>query len=169
MRRGSDSLVNWAFAHERGSPEDGERVAPFTRWKLLRRGSLYRCNVCHEVWHLDGGGQTMTHVSSARLPLVLEWDREPIVLSDELVARLEQIDPTPPDVYGNGSAIRVTLCKVITTAGQLVDPAMVCVKLDGPIQDYMNFRLGSEIADIKDSAFALPFDVRLASSRAEEM
>lgn len=166
---GAAISFNWAFAHERGSPEDAERIAPFTSWKSLRRGWLYRCSVCHEVWHLDGGGQTMTYVSSARLPLVLEWDREPIKLTEDLEARLDQIGPTPPDVYGNWSDRRVTPCKVITTAGEQVDPAMICVQLDAPVQDYMHFRLGSEVADIGDSELALPLDVRLASSRAHEM
>lgn len=166
---GATVSFNWGFAHERDSPEDAERVAPFIRWELLRRGSLYRCDLCSEVWHLDGGGQTMTYVSSARLSLVREWDRSPIELTGDLEARLERIGPTPPDVYGNWSDRRVTPCKVITTAGEEVDPAMVCVQLDAPVQDYLHFRLGSEIADIGESAFALPLDVRLASSRAGEM
>lgn len=165
---GATVFFNWAFAHERGSPEDIERVAPFVRWKLLRRGSLYRCNSCNEVWHLDGADQTMTYVSSARLPLVLEWDRQPITLPEEMGARLEEIGHTPPDVYGNGSGQRVTPCKVITIAGEEVDPAMVCIQLDAPVQEYMETRLGSEISSISNSSFALPLDVRLASSRAHE-
>lgn len=166
---GATLSFNWAFAHERGSPKNAERIAPLVRWKSLRRGWLYQCKVCHEVWHLDGGGQTMTHVSSARLPLVLDWDREPIKLADDLEAQLEQIGPTPPDVYGNGSNRRVTPCKIVTTAGEQFDPTMVCVQLDAPVQDHMHFRLGSEIATIEDSEFALQLEVRLASSRAEEM
>lgn len=160
---------NWAFAHERGAPEDTQRVAPFIHWKSLRRGSLYRCDVCHEVWHLDGAGHTMTYVSSTRLPLVLEWDREPIKLTEESESRLERIGPTPPDVYGNGRDRRMTPCKVISTAGEVIDPAMVCVQLDAPVQEHMPSRLGSDIASIEDSEFALPVDVRLASSRGEEM
>jgi len=111
----------------------------------------------------------MTHVNSAKLPIVFEWDREPIRLADELEARLEQIGPTPPDVYGNGNDKRVTPCKVSTITGEQVDPAIVCVQLDAPVQDHMHFRLGREIADIQDSEFTLPLEVRLASSRAEEM
>lgn len=111
----------------------------------------------------------MRHVGSTRLPLVLEWDREPIKLANDLDARLEQIGPTPPDVYGNGSDRRVTPCRVVTKTGEQVDPAMICVQLDAPVQDHMHFRLGDEIADIQESEFALPLDVRLASCRAEEV
>jgi hypothetical protein len=111
----------------------------------------------------------MTHVSSERLPLVLEWNRAPIQLSDDMEAALAGIRPTPPDMYGNGKERRVTPCKVTSHSGQLFEVAMVCVQLDAPVQDWMQFRLGSEIAEIADSDFALPFDVRLASSRAEEI
>lgn len=166
---GATVWFNWAFAHEGGKSEYADRLEAFIQWRPLRRGSLYRCKVCDEVWHLDGASQTMTHVSSARLPLVLEWDRQPIILVDSIVGRLEQIGPTPPDVYGNGRDMRVTPCKVTTAVGQEVDPAMVCVQLDAPIQEHMQMRLGSEIARVSESTFALPHDVRLASSRAHEM
>lgn len=160
---------NWAFAHERNGPEDVERIEPFILWKSLRRGSLHRCNICDEVWHLDGAEQTMTHVHSTRLPLVLEWDQQQITLAKEVEVQLEQIGPTPPDVYGNWSDKRMTPCKIFTTDGEEVDPAMVCVQLDAPVQDYMKTRLGSEIARVSNSSFALPLDVRLASSRAHEI
>jgi len=166
---GATVWFNWAFAHEGGSSEYADRRAAFTQWKLLRRGALYRCNLCDEVWHLDGADQMMTHVGAARLPLVLEWDRQPITLATSIETRLDQIGPTPPDVYGNGRERRVTPCKITTTAGEEIDPAMVCVQLDAPVQDYGKTRLGSEIASVSDSAFALPLDVRLASSRAHEM
>lgn len=168
-RAGGVVSFNWDFAQERGSAEDLDRVAPFVPWKDLRRGTLFRCNVCGQVWHLDGGGQIMTHVADERLPLVLQWNEEPIALTEDLQARLEQIGPTPPDVYGNWSDRRVTPCRVATITGEVVDPAMVCVQLEAPIQVGMDFRLGNEVADVTESEFALPLDVRLASSRAEEM
>ncbi len=166
---GATVSFNWAFAHEQGNPEDVERIAPLIQWRSLRRGTLYRCNLCDEVWHLDGAEQTITHVHSLRLPLVLEWDQHPIALTKEVEVQLERIGPTPPDVYGNCSDKRVTPCKVITAEGEEVDPAMVCVQLDAPVQDYMQTRLGSEIARVSNSSFALPLEVRLATSRAHEM
>lgn len=160
---------NWAFAHKSDKPEYAALIASLIFWKPLRRGSLYQCSNCHETWHLDGENQTMTHVSSARLPLVLEWDQVPIVLSDVVEGQLEDIGPTPPDVYGNGIERRVTPCKVVTLAGEIVDPALVCVQLDAPVQHHAQIRLGGEIASVSSSAFALPLDIRIASSRAYEM
>lgn len=168
-RAGGVVWFNWAFTQERESAEDQARLAAFVPWRGLRRGTLFRCIVCDEVWHLDGRGQGMTHVPGERLPLVFGWDEEPICLTEDQQARVEQIGPTPPDTYGNGSDRRVTPCRVTTTAGEIVDPAMVCIQLEVPVQTGFDFRLGSEVADVAESEFALPLDVRLASSRAEEM
>jgi hypothetical protein len=111
----------------------------------------------------------MTYVSSGRLALVLEWDREPIILSPALRDVIERIGPTPPDLYGNGKERRVTPCEVITRSGERFETAMICVQQDAPVQDYMRFRLGSEIAKVSESPFALSRAVRAASSRADEM
>jgi hypothetical protein len=166
---GAQIGFNWEYYQQHNDPEHRERIAVLAPWQNLRRGWLYRCGSCQEVWHLDGSSSWMTHVSSERLPLVLEWNRAPIQLSDDMEAALAGIRPTPPDMYGNGKERRVTPCKVTSHSGQLFEVAMVCVQLDAPVQDWMQFRLGSEIAEIADSDFALPFDVRLASSRAEEI
>lgn len=166
---GATISFNWRYAQERGSAEDLKQISLFSPWKTLRVGSLYRCNVCNEVWHLDGGGERMTHVAPERLDLVLAWDRSAIELSEALQAVLREISPTPPDVYGNGAERRVTPCTVETVSGERFEKAMVCIQRDAPIQDHMIFKLGSEIAQISESPFALPLAVREASSRAEEM
>ena len=36
---------------------------------------------------------------------------------------------------------------------------MVCVQPDAPVQSYLQFRLGSEIAKVGTSRFALPLEV----------
>lgn len=168
-RAGEITSFNWAFANERGIPEDVDRVAPFVPWKELRRGRLFQCNVCHQVWHLDSRSQLMTHVTEERLPLVLKWNEEPIALTEDQQAWLEQIGPTPPATYGNWSDRRVTPYRVTTATGEVIDPAMICVQLEAPVAFGLDFRLGTEVADVTESESALPLEVRLASSRAEEM
>lgn len=111
----------------------------------------------------------MTHVDDSRVELVLAWDAAPITLPADLVDIVQQIGPTPPDVYGNGRERRVTPCAVKTRSGETFERAMICVQGDAPVEDHMRFRLGSEIACIQESAFALPADVRRASSLAPEM
>jgi hypothetical protein len=168
-RAGASVWFNWRFANERRSPEDLSRIAHFLHWKDLRRGVLYRCRLCDEVWHLDGDAEQMTHVQSERLALVLDWNRETPKLSTAVSARVERIGPTPPDVYGNGKERRVTPCAVMTHSGDQIETAMICVQRDAPVGDHMRFRLGSEIAKVSESPFALSRAVREASSRADEM
>jgi hypothetical protein len=161
--------LNWRTANERRSPEDLSQIAQFAQWEALRRGALYRCRACNEVWHLDGDAAWMTHVQAERLPLVFGWNRAPLILPPDLCDIIERIGPTPPDLYGNGKERRVTPCQVINRSGERFERAMICVQQDAPVQDHMHFRLGSEIAEICESPFALPRAVREASSRADEM
>lgn len=166
---GATVSFNWGFAQERRSAEDVERINLFSVWKSLRRGALYRCRVCQTVWHLDSHSERMTHVDERRIELVLAWDAAPITLPPDLLHIVQQIGPTPPDVYGNGRERRVTPCSVETNSGETFERAMICVQVDAPVEDYMRFRLGSEVASIHESAFALPAEVRRASSLAPEM
>lgn len=166
---GATMYFNWRYAQERRSDEDVARIELFEPWQDLRKGSLYRCRVCQATWHLDGHGGRMTHVEDSRLNLVLSWNAEPISLPGHLVSIVDQIEPTPPDVYGNGIERRVTPCAVRSKSGEVIENAMVCVQPDAPVESWMQFRLGSEIADIRPSANALPLAVRRASSRAGEM
>lgn len=160
---------DWRYANERRDPDDLKRIEPLTHWMELRRGSLFRCQQCSEVWHLDGNAKLMTQVEPGRLPLVLDWNRKPIVLPADVMEVLQHIGPTPPDVYGNGSERRVTPCEVTTQSGEIIETAMVCIQLDAPVEAQRRCRLGSEIAAVRESRFALPRAVREASSRAEEM
>jgi hypothetical protein len=166
---GASVWFNWQVANEQRSPEDLSRIANFAHWRDLRRGKLYHCRICNAVWHLDGGAERMTHVPPERLPIVLDWDRLEIVLPPTLSAIIERIGPTPPDLYGNEKERRVTPCKVVSRSGEVFETAMICVQRDAPVQEQIRFRLGSEIADISESTFALPRSVREASSQADEM
>lgn len=166
---GASLWFSWRHAHERRSQEDLRRISPFECWRALRRGKLYKCSVCDEVWHLDEDAERMTHVESKRLPLVLDWSREAIALPAAMSGLVQQIGPTPPDVYGNGSERRVTPCAVTTHSGERFDKAVICVQRHAPVEGGLRFRLGSEIAEITESPFALHRLVREASSRAHEV
>ena len=112
---------DWRSANERRDPDDLKKMEPLTHWMELRRGSLFRCQQCSEVWHLDGNAKLMTQVEPGRLPLVLDWNRKPIVLPADVMEVLQHIGPTPPDVYGNGSERRVTPCEVTTQSGEIIE------------------------------------------------
>ena len=166
---GASLWFSWRHAHERRSPEDLRSISLFAYWRALRRGKLYKCSLCDEVWHLDEDAKRMTHVGSERLPLVLDWNREASALPAAMSDVVRRIGPTPPDVYGNGSEHRVTPCAVTTHLGEYFDKALICVQRDAPVEDGLRLHLGSEIAEIAESPFALPLSVREASSRAHEV
>lgn len=166
---GATISFNWSYAQERRSAADVARIELFAEWRSLRRGTLYRCRICQAVWHLDSRAERMTHVNDGRIELVLAWDSAPIALPPDLLQVVQQIGPTPPDLYGNGRERRVTPCAVETSSGDRFERAMICVQADAPVEDHMQFRLGSEIVSIHESAFALPAEVRRASSLAPEM
>jgi hypothetical protein len=168
---GAGALIsfNWRYAAGRQSSSDLPQRSSFGPWMPLRQGSLYHCRTCGEAWHLDSKSERMTYVVPARVDLVLAWNREAIGLPEHLAAAIQHIGPTPPDPYGNGIERRVTPCAVETVSGERYEKAMICVQHDAPVQDYLHFKLGSEVAAIEASRFALPLMVREASSRAEEM
>ncbi|MCZ4429701.1 hypothetical protein O3S81_08320 [Agrobacterium sp. SOY23] len=111
----------------------------------------------------------MTHVQPERLPLVLEWNQKVISIPSSASIIIDRIGSTPPDIYGNGRDSRVTPCEVTSQTRERFETAMICVQRDAPVQHHMRFRLGSEIAEVRESQLALPRVVREASSRAEEM
>lgn len=167
-RAGSQVSFNWGYAASRQAHVDLEYLSHFTRWQDLRRGRLYRCKICNQCWHLDGNNQRLTHVADERLPLVLQWGKQPIVLPARLAKVLDEISSTPPDIYGNGSNQRITPCTIETKSGECFQFAIVCIQQDAPVFDEWNIRLASEIVEISPSPFALPRDVRMASAQAEE-
>ena len=135
----------------------------------LRSGALYRCGACHAVWYLDANERMMGAVSDERLPLVLRWNEAPIVLSDTIFGKLKEIGETPPDRYGNGREYSETPCGVVTKAGERIDIAIVSLQQHAPYEEWRIYRLASEIGDIYPSRYALPLEVREATSQAQEV
>jgi len=110
----------------------------------------------------------MNAVSTERLPLIERWNDKPILLPAGQRAVLAAIGETPPDLYGNGRQYRETPCAVTTVKGEKIDTAIVSVQCHAPFEEWRDYRLASEIAEIAPSPHALPLDVRIACSKAEE-
>ena len=102
-----------------------------------------------------------------RLPFVLEWSASPIVMAREMLETLEKIGETPADRYGNGRDERNFPCGAVTDAGERIDLATVSFRSTCPY-GAMNYRLATEIVAIYASPYALPLDVRRATSEAHE-
>ena len=141
----------------------------FVIFQSLRYGTLYRCKICGEVWYLDGTEGMMSFVQQARVPLILKWSEQEIVLSETILAKLDAIGRTPPDIFGNGCQYSETPCGVQTILGESIDLAVVSFQQHAPFESWRESRLGSEIADVYESPYALPLDVRIATSQADEL
>jgi hypothetical protein len=141
----------------------------FVLQRRLRLGFLFSCKKCGRPWHLDEAETFMSAVPVERLSIIYEWDRHAITLSREVTQKLNLIGATPPDIYGNGRQYRQTPCSAMTTAGHRFDLAVISIQAHAPFEPHRNYRLGSEISKVDDSPYALPLDVRIATSRAEEL
>lgn len=135
----------------------------------LRYGALYRCRACARPWHLNRAEDKMSIVPEDGLELVLAWNEAEIMLSHAVLAVLVEIGRTSPDIYGNGREYVETPCGVVTHSGERVDVAIVSIQRDAPVEEWRPCRLASEIAEVYPSPFALPLEVRLATTRAEEV
>lgn len=156
---GSTISVNWQYADQ----------AVFAEPKPLRYGTLYRCKACGQPWYLHGEPAFMSFVPRERLPLIQRWNEQPILLPPEHLSELQRIGRTPPDQYGNGRQFHETPCAVTTLQGEPIEIAVVSMQRHAPFERWRDYRLASEIAQIRPSPYALRLSVRVASSQADEV
>jgi hypothetical protein len=161
---------NWRVA-------DGPRFAELlairsrlAREATLKWGTLLRCPECRQAWYLDGDGATATRVLAADEPLLRQWSRAPITLSESHLAVLSRIRAAGPDVYGNGRGYLTFPCAIRWSDGSLSDPAVLVVTTHPPVEGPSGRqRLFDPAAVILESEYALPLDVRLETRQADEL
>lgn len=150
-------------------PKHQRDLSMFVEPMALRYGTLYRCKYCGQSWYLHGSPAFMSAVPANRLPLIKRWNENPILLSAHHRSQLEAIGATPPDLYGNGSEFHETPCSVTTLDGERIETAMVSEQLHAPFEEERSCRLATEIAELVPSPYALPLEVRVDCSKAEEV
>lgn len=161
---------NWNYARSgKGVPDwPAAKIESFVLEQTLKAGHLYRCQNCNNAWYLDPGGFMMNSVQNERLPLIRDWSERRLSLTEELEYALSHIGRTSPDVYGNGAQYEEYPCAVQTTSDEFVSIAVVTKQHHAPFEHYRDYRLGSDIASIQPSDYALPLEVRLVTARAHE-
>jgi hypothetical protein len=166
---GSTISFNWEYAgaYSKGTPR--RDLAVFAEVQALRHGTLHRCTACGQVWYRYGRPEFMHVVSKDRISLIQRWNQKPILLTAAQRSQLAEIGATPPDLYGNGSQYQETPCAVTTAEGERFEMAIVSVQAHAPFEDGRPVRLASEIVEIFPSPHALPLNVRVRSSQAEEI
>lgn len=151
----------WQRAKEKGE------TSAYVLKRPMRYGSLYQCRDCGHPWYLDSDEKLMNFIPADRIALCEEWDAGPIRFDAAHLARLREIGATP---YGSLSVYRDTPCCVVTKKGERFDVAIVSERNHPPYESWpRQFRFATEIADIEESSYALPFDVRKATAEAKEM
>ena len=161
-------MFNWKMANE------GELDLPnvkegFTHLKPMKSGALYECKECGAKWYVDGEGVLAHFIGASQLPSLMAWNDMKVDLTAEQRSILHKIGRTPPDTYGNGSKYEEYPCAVETTDGEKIDMAVVSIQVVAPLRGSQTNRLASDIKSIEPSPYALPLDVRRATSDAEEM
>ena len=157
---GGSRAFNWQIAL-RGEPAHLHAYTQsMYRRDDLRRGSLWGCKRCSELFYLDKEEETMYHVDPKKLALFQKLAAAPPILPDAHYAKIETLSP----INGNIG------CCVTTRSRQVVQIAEIKLHrfpeaifwADDPPH------LGTEILDIEASPFVLPYPVRRATYSAKE-
>lgn len=166
---GSTISFNWQYAQTTTQPNAKRDLSVFVDPKPLRYGTLYQCKACGQPWYLHGEPEFMSFVPRERMPLIQQWNGQPILLPPEQISELQKIGRTPSDQYGNGAEFCETPCAVTTVKGEQIEMAVVSMQRHAPFEDWRNYRLATEIAQVRPSPYALPLSVRVATSQADEL
>lgn len=160
---------NWKYALENSKSDLPKNKDLYVNPIKLKKGSLLQCKSCGSHWYLDSDEQLMNHVKDEKLETIELWGNSDQKLSSDQVEALRSIGPTPPDLYGNGSKVTETPCEVRTKNGEVIECAIVSIQNHAPFEDWRKYRLASEIEKISASRYALPLEVRLKTTQADEI
>ncbi|GLQ50904.1 hypothetical protein ACFFJT_06350 [Dyella flava] len=111
----------------------------------------------------------MNHVPPERVDLIRQWNERKIALTEEHLSAINAIGATPPDVYGNGRQYRETPCAITTIHGSSFDLAIVSIQEHASFEEWRHCYLASDIKEVRPSPFALSHEIRVATSRADEI
>jgi hypothetical protein len=149
------------FIH--GSLVEQFEIYPIEIWKF---GHLYQCSRCSCYWFLPEHKQYTQRIHYSLLPLAHHWNQTPLPLNSSTLSVLAKIG----GVEGSKNCISIP-CAVKNVSGGCHDKAVVLISKEPPCFWYEPpiVHWADELANINPSPFALPLDVRKASSRKMEV
>jgi hypothetical protein len=134
----------------------------------LKSGYLFKCGACGQKWWLSPERETMVFIPRDRLMLLERWSSQALALSPPLLAKARSIGATPGHHLATRRDHAEVPCRVRTQGGEELDKCLIVFGTDPPLGPSTKVpRLADEIADILPSPFALPKEVRLATTRSE--
>jgi hypothetical protein len=138
-------------------------IQPIVAWKF---GHLYQCSRCSCYWFLPEHKQYIARIHDNLLPLAHHWNQTPLTLNSLLLSALTKIG----GVEGSKDCIAIP-CAVKNVSGEYHDKAIVLISKQPPYFWYnpQIVHWADELVAINPSPFALPIDVRRASSQKREI
>jgi hypothetical protein len=91
-------------------------------------------------------------------------------LTPDLLEKAKKIGATPYRIIPGEVSHLMVPCKVVTRDLSIVEMSLVCFQKIGPVESWQkHVRAASEIIDILPSEYALPYRIRLATTKAKEI
>jgi hypothetical protein len=132
----------------------------------LKFGHLVRCAKCGRHWFLQHDRQWLQRVEDGCLPLLQRWNGQALGLDEAALAALAGIGGLE-DRYEQCIAVP---CSVRDRSGRRHEKSLVLVARQPPIGRQERHRVhgSDEMAAVAASPFALPYEVRRATSEKRE-
>lgn len=139
-------------------------IQPLEPWKF---GHLYQCSTCSRFWFLHENKRFIDRIPDKMMPLTHHWNKTPLTLNASTLEVLKGIGGVA-EYYQN--YIMVPCC-VKKMSDEQQDKALVLISKQPPyfLCKPQMIHWADEIKEVTLSPFALPFDVRKASSEKEEL
>lgn len=115
----------------------------------------------------------MYNIPEEFIDMVVKWSERVLLPNDNLLSKLKEIGATPPDLYGNLKEYIRIPCKCVTKLNEEIDFCIVSFQRFPP--DYHQRTSGKkiifidELVDVLESEYALNRQVRLATTKAQEV
>ena len=168
---GADRTVrfNWRLSSETSQGEFKKYTRTLLEKNPLKVGFLFECPTCGQQWYLDGLREMMTVIPRNKTALIEKWNASPLFLSSDLFKKAKSIGATPVHQNSTERNYAEVPCKVLTRKGENIDKCLLLFRNGPPLESYGR-AIGfiQDIADLTPSDYALPFEVRAASSQSKE-
>ena len=156
------SGFNWQSALKVEFPDLARYATALYKVEDLRLGSLWACRHCDYRFWLDSRENMMKAVPPKNRDVFTRWCSQPPVLSREQRAAIEALRPVD----------RHEGCREVPASvrfSPLLDPCLAIIRLerepDVLFSSDEHVRLATDICAIEPTAYALPYDIRLATSK----
>jgi hypothetical protein len=142
-------------------------------FRRLKKGAeLIKCPHCGRLFLIEESQGTRQDVSPDDIRWIDQWESESHDPTPEQRRVLAEIGATPPHVYGGGRDVITFPCEGRLKGESQIRKLWICFQKFAPVelrQTKSAYHLITDIGDIYPSDFALPREVRYATTRTDEI